>query len=54
MLSVVGWDSADGLRDGLLAVLAAGASLVQTVNPAADPAALDRRAETERVTLRLG
>lgn len=54
VLSVVGWDSTDGLRDGLLAVLAAGASLVQTVNPAADPTALDRRAETERVTLRLG
>ncbi|MEJ8281508.1 TIGR03089 family protein [Pseudonocardia spirodelae] len=52
VLSTTGWDTADGLRDGLLAVLAAGASLVQTVNPAPD--ALVRRAETERVTLRLG
>ncbi|MEQ3550713.1 TIGR03089 family protein [Pseudonocardia nematodicida] len=54
VLSTAAWDSPDGLRDGLLAVLAAGASLVQTVNPSSDPAVLDRRAETERCTVRLG
>ena len=53
VLSSAAWDSPDGLRDGLLAVLAAGASLVQVVNPADDPAVLDRRAETERCTVRL-
>ena len=53
VLSTAAWDSADGLRDGLLAVLAAGASLVQVVNPAEDAAVLDRRAETERCTVRL-
>ncbi|MBC3193784.1 TIGR03089 family protein [Pseudonocardia sp. C8] len=53
VLSTAGWDSAEGLRDGLLAVLAAGASLVQVVNPSGDAAALDHRAETERCTVRL-
>jgi uncharacterized protein (TIGR03089 family) len=52
VLSTLDWDSVDGLTDGLLAVLAAGASLVQCRN--ADPAALPRRAETERTTVRLG
>lgn len=51
VLSTQDWDTAETLRDGLLAVLAAGASLVQCRN--ADPAALDRRAATERVTRRL-
>ena len=52
VLSTLDWGSVDGLTDGLLAVLAAGASLVQCRNP--DPAALPRRAETERTTIRLG
>lgn len=47
------WDTPDGLRDGLLAVLAAGASLVQTVNPTGDADVLERRAGTERCTVRL-
>lgn len=51
VLSVADWPLAlsGGLIDGLLAVLAAGGSLVQVRHP--DPAALDRRAEVERVTL---
>jgi hypothetical protein len=40
------------VTDGLLAVLVAGASLVQCRN--ADPAALERRAAAEKVTVRLG
>lgn len=47
VLSTAGWDG-DDLIDHLLAVLAAGASLVQVVNP--DPAAMDRRRTTEKVT----
>ncbi|MDT7743286.1 MAG: hypothetical protein QOE59_2364 [Actinomycetota bacterium] len=38
-----------GLLDGLLAVLAAGGSLVQVRHP--DPAALDRKAEVERASI---
>lgn len=52
VLSTLDWSTSDGLGDGLLAVLAAGASLVQCRNP--DPAALDRRATAERTTTRLG
>jgi uncharacterized protein (TIGR03089 family) len=52
VLSTLDWSDGDGLTDGLLAVLAARASLVQCRNP--DPAGLQRRAETERTTLRLG
>ena len=52
VLSTLEWNTADALRDGLLAVLAAEASLVQVRNP--DEAALDRRATTERTTVRLG
>ena len=48
VLSMARWDTADDLADNLLAVFAAGASLVQVAN--ADPAALDRRRETEKVT----
>ncbi len=51
VLSTREWDTPEGLREGLLAVLAAGASLVQCRH--ADPARLDHRAETERCTLRL-
>ena len=52
VLSTLDWDTPEGLVDGLLAVLAAEASLVQVRN--ADPAALDRKATTERTTARLG
>ena len=48
VMSTAGWTTADELTDNLLAVFAAGASLVQVANP--DPAALDRRRETEKVT----
>jgi uncharacterized protein (TIGR03089 family) len=52
VLSTLEWNSIDGLMDGLLAVLAAEASLVQVRN--ADEAALERKATTERTTIRLG
>ena len=52
VLSTLEWGTVDGVADGLLAVLAAGASLVQCRN--ADPAALDRRAAAEKATVRLG
>jgi len=52
VLSTLDWNTVDGLRDGLLAVLAAEASLVQVRNP--DEAALERRAAAERTTVRLG
>ena len=42
------WDDPDLLLDGLVAVLAAGASLVQVT--AANPDSLARRVETEKVT----
>ena len=48
MLSTASWDTPDGVVDGLLSVLAVGASLVQVANP--DPAALPRRMATEKVT----
>ncbi|PFW98146.1 hypothetical protein CJ469_06451 [Nocardia farcinica] len=48
MLSSTPWDTPAELIDGFIAVLAAGASLVQVVNP--DPALRERRVETERVT----
>jgi uncharacterized protein (TIGR03089 family) len=51
VLSTLDWNTAEGLRDGLLAVLAAEASLVQVRNP--DEAALARRATAERTTVRL-
>ncbi|MFC8531089.1 TIGR03089 family protein [Nocardia sp. NPDC057227] len=50
VLSSTPWETPAELIDGFLAVLAAGASLVQVVNP--DPAQQERRAETERVTAR--
>lgn len=46
--SASGWDNAAMLVDNLLAVLAAGASLVQVNNP--DPATQERRRATEKVT----
>ncbi|MEU8898446.1 TIGR03089 family protein [Nocardia sp. NPDC048505] len=48
VLSSTPWDTAAELIEGFVAVLAAGASLVQVVNP--DPAAQDRRITSERVT----
>ena len=48
VLSTASWDGPDDVIEGLLAVLAAGGSLVQVADP--DPAALPRRIETEKVT----
>jgi uncharacterized protein (TIGR03089 family) len=48
VMSMAGWSTADDLTDHLLAVYAAGASLVQVANP--DASALDRRREMEKVT----
>jgi uncharacterized protein (TIGR03089 family) len=48
VLSTASWTGPDDLVDSLLSVLAVGASLVQVANP--DPAALQRRIETEKVT----
>jgi uncharacterized protein (TIGR03089 family) len=48
VLSTASWDRPDDVIEGLLAVLAVGASLVQVANP--DPSALPRRMETEKVT----
>ena len=48
VLSSASWSGPDELVDGLLSVLAVGASLVQVAN--LDPAALQRRIETEKVT----
>ncbi len=48
VLSTASWGQPIALVDGLLAVLALGASLVQVANP--DPAVLSRRIEAEKVT----
>ncbi|OBI45511.1 TIGR03089 family protein [Mycobacterium sp. E796] len=48
VLSTASWSGPDELVDGLLSILAVGASLVQVANP--DPAALPRRMATEKVT----
>ena len=48
MLSTASWPGPQELIDGLLAIMAIGASLVQVANP--DPSALQRRIETEKVT----
>jgi uncharacterized protein (TIGR03089 family) len=48
VMSTASWSTADALTDNLLAVFAAGASLVQVANP--DAAVLDRRREMEKVT----
>jgi uncharacterized protein (TIGR03089 family) len=52
VLSSASWTGPGELVDGLLAVMAVGASLVQVANPDAnaDPGALQRRIETEKVT----
>lgn len=51
VLSSREWNTVDDLISGLLAVLAAGASLVQVSNPDAD--ATERRVASEKVTVRL-
>jgi uncharacterized protein (TIGR03089 family) len=48
VLSDRGWSNPRELTDNLLAVLAAGASLVQCAHP--DPSLLERRRSTEKVT----
>ena len=48
VMSMAGWATADELTDYLLALFAAGASLVQIANP--DASALDRRRQMEKVT----
>jgi len=48
VLSSASWAGPDELVDGLLAIMAVGASLVQVANP--DPALQPRRIETEKVT----
>ena len=48
VLSSASWTEPRELVDGLLSILAVGASLVQVANP--DPSALQRRIETEKVT----
>lgn len=52
ILSSLDWTFPDGLLSGLLAVLAADASLVQCAN--VDPAKLADRRESERTTVDLG
>jgi uncharacterized protein (TIGR03089 family) len=48
VLSTADWDTAERLVNNMLAVLAAGASLIQVANP--DPDAIRRRRDTEKVT----
>ena len=48
VLSTASWDTRERLVGSLLAVWAAGASLVQVAHP--DPAAIKRRIDTEKVT----
>jgi uncharacterized protein (TIGR03089 family) len=48
VLSTAGWDTPDAMIDHLLAVFAAGASLVQVANP--DQDAQMRRRQTEKIT----
>ena len=48
VLSTTAWTEPSELVDGMLSILAIGASLVQVANP--DPAAMPRRIETEKVT----
>jgi len=52
VLSSASWPGPTELIDGLLAIMAVGGSLVQVANP--DPAALQRRVDTEKVTRVLG
>ena len=51
VLSTQAWSTPTELVNGFVAVLAVGASLVQVANQ--DPAAVERRIETERITTQL-
>jgi len=51
VMSTAGWVTDDELVDRLVSVFAVGASLVQVANP--DPAAMERRQVSEKVTSRL-
>ncbi|NLV80922.1 MAG: TIGR03089 family protein [Rhodococcus sp.] len=51
VLSSREWTTPDDLVDGLLSVLAVGASLVQVGNP--DPSIVERRVASEKITARL-
>jgi uncharacterized protein (TIGR03089 family) len=48
VLSTAPWDTPKALLDNMLAVFAAGASLVQVANP--DPETLSRRRQSEKIT----
>ncbi|MBV5245406.1 TIGR03089 family protein [Mycolicibacterium sp. PAM1] len=48
VLSTTAWETADDIVDHLVALYVVGASLVQVANP--DPAAMQRRTETEKIT----
>lgn len=52
VLSALDWDLDGGVVDGLLAVLAGKAHLVQCANP--DPSKLDKRRQDEKTTVELG
>jgi uncharacterized protein (TIGR03089 family) len=52
VLATGDWDTAEELVDNMLAVFVTGASLVQVAHP--DPAAMQRRTETEKITRTLG
>lgn len=51
VLSTMEWSTSEGVMEGFLSVLAAGASLVQVSNP--DATRLDKHASTERTTFTL-
>ena len=48
VMSTAPWNTADQLIDNMLAVFGVGASLVQVAN--AEPSAMQRRRETEKIT----
>ena len=50
VLSRASWTRADDLVDGLLSIMAVGASLVQVAHANPDPGARQRRIDTEKVT----
>jgi hypothetical protein len=47
-MSTADWTNSNDLIDNMLAPFAVGASLVQVAN--ADPSAMDRRRQTEKIT----
>jgi hypothetical protein len=53
VLSRASWTRADDLVDGLLSIMAVGASLVQVAHANPDPGARQRRIDTEKVTREL-